>query len=181
MKIFYLFVALFAISMLGSAQNWQKTNLGVKAEVNAAQVEIQFFSPTIVRVQKWPKGTTFNKESLSVIKTAQDAKLKITQKADDLILKSESMVAVFNLKSGKVSFQNAKGDALLNEKEAGATFTDFNDAGVKTYSVGQSFVLDKDETIYGLGILQNGKMSQRIKKFAWFRTILGILLLSSNP
>jgi alpha-D-xyloside xylohydrolase len=161
MKIFYLLVALLAISMLGNAQNWQKTSLGVKAEVNSTQAEIQFFSPTIIRVQKWPKGTTFTKESLSVIKTNEQTKLIITEKADELTLKSESVVAVFNLKNGKISFQNAKGEALLNEKESGATFTDFNDAGVKTYSVGQSFILDKDEAIYGLGILQNGKMSQR--------------------
>ena len=38
---------------------------------------------------------------------------------------------------------------------------DFNDAGNKTYSVYQSFVLDKDEAIYGLGQQQQGKMVQR--------------------
>lgn len=31
----------------------------------------------------------------------------------------------------------------------------------KTFSVYQSFTLEKDEAIYGLGQLQNGKMSQR--------------------
>jgi alpha-D-xyloside xylohydrolase len=161
MKYICVFLALLAISLLGSAQNWQKTNSGAKVEVNATQVEIQFFSPTIVRVQKWPQGKTFSKESLSVVKTPQDTKLKSTQKADELTLRSESMVVVLNLKSGQVSFQNMKGEKLLNEKEAGATFIDFDDAGTKTYSVAQSYVLDKDEAIYGLGILQNGKMSQR--------------------
>ena len=50
---------------------------------------------------------------------------------------------------------------LLNEKENGAIFKDFNDAGINTHNIKQSFILDKDESIYGLGILQNGKMSQR--------------------
>jgi hypothetical protein len=46
-------------------------------------------------------------------------------------------------------------------KEVGSDFKPFNDAGNQTYSVSQSFQLEKDEPIYGLGILQNGKMSQR--------------------
>jgi alpha-D-xyloside xylohydrolase len=46
-------------------------------------------------------------------------------------------------------------------KETGSDFKPFNDAGNQTYSVRQSFQLEKDEPIYGLGILQNGKMSQR--------------------
>lgn len=46
-------------------------------------------------------------------------------------------------------------------KEVGSDFKPFNDAGNQTYSVSQSFQLEKEEPIYGLGILQNGKMSQR--------------------
>ncbi len=37
----------------------------------------------------------------------------------------------------------------------------FNDAGVKTHSVRQSFVLEEDEAIYGLGQQQQGRMVQR--------------------
>ena len=40
-------------------------------------------------------------------------------------------------------------------------FIDFDDAGTKTYQVYQPFILDKEEAIYGLGQLQNGKMIQR--------------------
>ncbi len=56
---------------------------------------------------------------------------------------------------------------LLSEKEAGVRFTDFNDAGAKTYSVYQAFVLDKDEAIYGLGQQQQGKMVQRNLKLKY--------------
>jgi alpha-D-xyloside xylohydrolase len=154
-------MALIAIGLLGSAQNWQKTNSGAIVELNEAQVEIQFFSPSIARVQKWPQGKTFSKESLSVVKTPQAVQLKVSQKGDELTLKSERMVAVLNLKSGQVSFQNLKGENLLAEKASGTTFTNFNDAGTPTFSISQSYVLDKEEAIYGLGILQNGKMSQR--------------------
>jgi alpha-D-xyloside xylohydrolase len=144
-----------------SAQTYKDTDLGAKAVINSVEVEVQFFSPNIVRVMKWPEGTNFEKESLSVIKTPQNTTLKIEQKGDELVVQSENLAAVLNLKNGKVSFYTAGGEALLSEKESGATFTDFDDAGVKTYTVGQSFVLDKNEAIYGLGFQQQGRMIQR--------------------
>ena len=158
-----LITILFALVMVGSieAQTYQKTDLGIKSIINSIEVEIHFYSPSTVRVLKWPEGKTFTKESLSVIKTPQKTALSINQIEDELTLKSESIVAVLNLKSGKMSFKTSKGESLLIEKKAGTAFTDFNDAGVKTYSVEQSFVLDKDEAIYGLGIQQKGKMVQR--------------------
>jgi alpha-D-xyloside xylohydrolase len=149
------------IGTWGFSQPFQKTNLGIKASINSTDVEIQFYSPSVVRVVKSPVGKSFKKESLSVVKTPQKIAFTINQQGENLVLKSEKLVAVLNLKNGKVSFSTLKGEPLLTEKESGSSFTDFNDAGVKTYSVGQSFVLDKDEAIYGLGILQNGKMSQR--------------------
>jgi alpha-D-xyloside xylohydrolase len=161
MKHLFFLMALIAIGLLGSAQNWQKTNSGAIVELNEAQIEIRFFSPEIVQVKKWPNGKTFTKESLSVTKKPQAVQLKISQKGNELILKSDGMVAIMNLKNGRVSFQNLKGKQLLTEKESGATFTYFNDAGTPAFSVSQSYVLDSDEPIYGLGILQNGKMSQR--------------------
>jgi alpha-D-xyloside xylohydrolase len=161
MRIFYLFVALLTISVVGSSQNWQKTNLGVKARINTTDVEIQFYGASIVRVVKSPEGISLSKESLSVVKKPEATEYSVKQNGDELMLKNKSIDIALNLKSGKVTFKNAKGELLLNEKESGSSFVDFNDAGVKTYSVMQSYILDKDEAIYGLGILQNGKMSQR--------------------
>ncbi len=110
---------------------------------------------------KWPEGKTFIKESLSVVKTPQRTTFGIKQKGDDLILKSESLLVLLNLKNGSISFKTPETGLLLSEKEAGVRFTDFNDAGVKTYSVYQAFNLDEDEAIYGLGQQQQGKMVQR--------------------
>ncbi|MBN1927560.1 MAG: DUF5110 domain-containing protein [Prolixibacteraceae bacterium] len=153
------FLVLFAF--LGFSQTYQKTNSGVKALINSVDLEIQFYAPNIVRILKSPEGDLYSKESLSVVKMPEKTSFTIKQKGDDLFVKGNDIEVALNLKKGTVSFRNGKGQLLLTEKESGATFTDFNDAGVKTYSVAQSYVLEKDETIYGLGILQNGKMSQR--------------------
>jgi alpha-D-xyloside xylohydrolase len=162
MKNIYLFMALLAINFNNSwSQSYQKTDMGLKAVINSVGVEIQFYSPSIVRILKWPEGKTFNKESLSVIKTPQKTSFKIKRDGDNLFLKSESLTVILNVKIGTISFTTSSGKQLLGEKDPGVVFTDFNDAGVKTYSVYQSFGLDKDEAIYGLGQQQNGKMIQR--------------------
>ena len=158
---------LFTVSLIcllhvaGLAQTYQKTDLGVKTVVNSIGIEIKFYTPSIVRVIKWPEGKAFTKESLSVIKTPQKTAFVINQQGDELFLKSKALQVILNLKNGRVSFTGAASSKLLTEKDGGATFTDFDDAGVKTYSVYQSFVLDNDEAIYGLGQQQQGKMEKR--------------------
>ena len=160
-KLFIIASLLFTMVVIGNAQSYQRSDWGIKTTINSIDVEIQFYSPTMVRVLKSPEGITFNKESLSVIKAPQKTAFTIKQTGDEISLKSESMQVNLNLKNGKISFAKLTGDKLLQEKEGGAAFTDFNDAGVKTYSVFQSYLLDKDEAIYGLGQQQQGKMVQR--------------------
>lgn len=141
-------------------QDYQKTSGGVKVTIHSVDVELQFYNPATVRVVKSPAGRSYTKESLSVVEQPQDVKLSTVQKGNILTLKSSAMKTTLDLESGEISFFDAKGNALLREKGE-PKFTDFNDAGTKTFTVKQAFLLDKDEALYGLGILQNGKMSQR--------------------
>ncbi|WP_202913798.1 glycoside hydrolase family 31 protein [Pararcticibacter amylolyticus] len=143
------------------AQNYQRTPLGAKVQAGSTDVEIQFFDPSTVRVLKSPAGKTFKKESLSVIKKPQATKLAISRKADILSLKSNSLTVNVDLKSGAIAYSSPAGQALLAEKEEGASFVPFDDAGSQAYTVTQSFRLDKDEAIYGLGQQQRGKLSLR--------------------
>jgi alpha-D-xyloside xylohydrolase len=151
----------FLISTGSYGQSYGRTDLGIKSSVDTIGIEIQFYSPSIVRILKWPEGKTLNKESLSVIMTPEKTDFGIKQKGDELILRSKRLMVSLNLNTGKVSFMTSGSGLLLPEIEAGCRFTDFNDAGVKTYSVYQAFVLDKGEAIYGLGQQQKGKMIQR--------------------
>ncbi len=149
------------MAISAKAQSYMKTELGIKSVINSVEIEIQFYSPSMVRILKWPEGKTFKKESLVVIMTPQKTSFGVKKSGDLLTLKSEKLQVMLDLKTGKISYSTIRGEALLGEKEKGVLFTDFNDAGVKTYSVFQSFLLDKDEAIYGLGEQQQGKMVQR--------------------
>lgn len=161
MRTILLICTLLNISFAIQAQAWQKTELGAKARINSNDVEIRFYNPSVVRILKWPAGKMFEKESLSVIKTPQKIPFSAKQQAEELILKSEKLQIAIDLKSGAISFTDPNSGKLLTEKAGSTTFADFNDAGSKTFSVAQTFVLEKDEAIYGLGQQQQGKMSQR--------------------
>ena len=161
-NLILLLLLVLAISI--QAQSFQKTSLGVKVKINSNDVEVQFYSPSIVRVLKSPEGFEYKKESLSVIKKPQRTKFAIQQKGDILSLKSEKLKVDIDLKSGAISYGSVTGSALLKEKESGASFTDFDDAGSKTFSINQSFTLSKEEGIYGLGQQQRGKLSLRNAK-----------------
>jgi alpha-D-xyloside xylohydrolase len=163
-RLFFIIVSpvcFLFMTAAANAQSYMKTELGIKSTIEAIDVEIQFYNPSTVRVLKSPEGKTFEKNSLSVISIPQKTDFSIKQAGDELSLKSENVHVNLNLKNGNISFSTLTGEPLLSEKESVAAFTDFNDAGIQTFSVYQSFVLDKDEAIYGLGQQQQGKMIQR--------------------
>ncbi len=162
MNKIYLILALLTVCTKSIwAQSYQKTDLGVKSSVNSTTIEIQVYSPSIVRVLKSPEGKTFKKVSLSVIKTPQKTAFTVKQDGDMVSVKTTKVKVDLNTKSGVVTFANPTNAAVLIAEKTHGTFTDFNDAGSKTYTVNQTFALDNGEAIYGLGQQQSGKMSQR--------------------
>lgn len=147
-----------------SAQTFRQTAQGMKSTTQGMDVEIQFLSPEIVRVVKSPQGHNFTKKSLSVIKTPEQMAVTAQKSGEIVSMKSGSVQVDFNLKTGKVSFYDKDRQALFSEKDYGAQFTPFGDAGTPTFSVRQAFLLDEDEAIYGLGQQQVEKLNQRNHK-----------------
>ncbi len=158
---YIIFLFILISSAYVQAQSYEKTDWGIRTTVGDVRIELQFFSQNIVRVIKWPASMDFKKESLSVIKTPERTAFSIAQKEKKLQVSTGKIMASLDLDNGNLSFSPVKGPMMISEKVQTAIFTPFNDAGTPAYSVSQTFTLDKDEAIYGLGILQNGKMSQR--------------------
>ncbi|WP_245999709.1 glycoside hydrolase family 31 protein [Paraflavitalea soli] len=156
-----LMMLVLLTSITCRSQSWQKTAQGIKTGIDSIAVELRFYDASTVRILKGPGGKITEKESLSVIKTPQSTAFTVGQKGNLLILKSEKIRVSLNLQNGQLEYSDAAGHPLLREDEKGASFTPFNDAGVNTWSVQQSFALDKEEGIYGLGQQQGGKMVQR--------------------
>ena len=143
-------MVLFGIAMAAMAQGTMQQQVG------NTSVKVEFFTPSIVRVTKHPVGHDFTAKSLVV--TAKPESVKTTRHGNSL--SSEQLTVSIDAKNGSISFATAKGKTLLKEKNSGfEERREGNDAGA--YRVTQTFTLDKDEAIYGLGTIQNGKMNRR--------------------
>ena len=105
-------------------------------------VKLEFVTPSIVHVVK-------GQATKSLVVTAPPSTVKVTKKGNAT---SSSELIVKQDAKGNLTFLTAKGKVLLKEKEC-----DVKEAR-------QTFTLDKDEAIYGLGTIQNGKMNRRGEK-----------------
>ncbi len=121
------------------------------------EVGIEFFTPTTVRVVKIPAGQARAMKQ-SMVVTATPYTGAVTQRTNSV--STPELTVKVDLATSALTF-TAKGKTLLREKGA-ATFeprTSGPDAGA--FRVTQTFLLDRDEAIYGLGTFQNGKMNRR--------------------
>jgi alpha-D-xyloside xylohydrolase len=105
----------------------------------AQEVNVEFFTPSIVHV----------------VKGQPTKSLVVTAKPGDVIVKQNGQIwqsselTVRQDAKGNLTFLTSKGKVLLKEKSC-----DVSDAC-------QTFTLDKDEAVYGLGTIQNGLLNRR--------------------
>ncbi|MCD8296708.1 MAG: glycoside hydrolase family 31 protein [Prevotella sp.] len=147
-----------------SAQNVQRTakRISVSAPDSQLSCEITFFSPSIVRIVKYPSPmqTMPEKNSLSVIAQPENTKISYKESDSQITMTTDKINVSFDKNSGTLSFSDLKGNSLLKEGQTNFTLRESGmDKG--SYIISQSFILDSDEAIYGLGQTQNGKLIQR--------------------
>ena len=117
---------------------WTVVVMGL-IQAKAQEVKVEFFTPQIVHVVKGQPTQT------RVI-TAKPDNAVVSQQGNTW--KSDALTVNLDAK-GNLTFTDAKGKVLLREKDCDVA------------KVRQTFLLDKDEAIYGLGTFQNGKMNRR--------------------
>lgn len=158
--VFTAVLALFSMSSFASGKSNAQTPARVTAQ-NGIHVEVEFYSPSVVRVTKFTSAERPEKKSYPVIMKKQDCDVTASTVGDTLALAS-SVVRVCVVKStGAVYFYAPDGKKLLREKGNAEVFTPFRDNERQTFSVGQTFTLDKEEAIFGLGQRQSGVMNHR--------------------
>ena len=105
----------------------------------AQQVKVEFMTPSIVHIVK-------GEATSSLVVIAKPEQVDVKQKGNTW---SSSVLTVKQDAQGNLTFLTAKGKVLLREKVCDVA------------EARQTFTLDKDEAIYGLGTIQNGKMNRR--------------------
>jgi len=113
----------------------------------AADVKVEFVTPSIVHVVKGEPTKT-------LVVTLKPQQVAVTQKGNTW--KSSELTVKLEPQTETLVFMTNKGKVLLKEKSIRMVRKNADE-----FEVSQTFTLDKDEAIYGLGTVQDGKLNRR--------------------
>jgi len=139
--------ALAAITTLCSAQ-----------EPDDWTTQVTFYTPSIVRIYKTGPDNPDKKQSLSVVMQPEQVKNTVTVQNGAIIYKSSELTV--KVSDNDVTFMDKKGNVLLAENGYGHGNVAMTRPDYADIPVDQGFSLDADEPLYGLGILQDGRMEK---------------------
>jgi Alpha-glucosidases, family 31 of glycosyl hydrolases len=138
-----------------------KIHNGILVEIDRQNVEVQFYASNLVRVVKWPSGTTPDSSSLIVMQKAlPDINLQFNYNDAAISISSEKLHLLISKKSGTIEFLSPGNEIILKENGK-AVFAPTSVKNERAYSIKQQFQLTPDEGIYGLGQHQYGYMNYR--------------------
>lgn len=123
-------------------------------------VNVTFLTPDIVRILKTTEANAQVQPSLVVTLTPQQVKVSQREADGKVTLSSNRLSVTLDKQTGRVTFAAKNGNVLLQEGNFALTpITQGLDRGcVKAQA---NFQLAADEAIYGIGLMENGKMNQR--------------------
>lgn len=133
---------------------------GVTVGIDSVTVDLSFYTPSTVRVVKYLGAQQPDKESYAVTASPVDVGCRVAESGRNTTVSTSELTVKIDNATGRLTFLSRSGRELVKENAAPG-FVPVTDLDESTYRVGQSFVLGKDEAIYGLGNLANGQLSQR--------------------
>lgn len=146
--VFALWGMLLTVSALCNAQTPQ------------TEIDVTFYTPGIVRVTKTTAQSPALRQSLSVTMSPEDIKVSETGRSGVRTYKSSALTV--RVSDDRIFFLDSKGKVLLAESpEYSIGSAEAKNSAPEDMEVSQGFLLDSDEPIYGLGILQEGRMDMR--------------------
>jgi alpha-D-xyloside xylohydrolase len=163
-----IFILLYFIFSSNYFFSQQKLSDGVLFEIeklketDANWLKIQVCTEDIIRVIASPDKSFSNRPSLVVEKSEWESVSWSMQEDENWVKISTSRVTVHvSRKNGEVSFYNAEGNLILQEREQGKIITPAEVMGENIYHIQQFFNSPEDEAFYGLGQHQNNVMNYK--------------------
>jgi alpha-D-xyloside xylohydrolase len=172
---FFAIVLLAAPAVIFAQQSkLQKIPSGITVPTKGGKetLKIEVVTAKIIHVTVSPTPTFTTQPSLMISELAPaKPKWSVAATADNVVLKTDSLLVTVNTSTGKVSYQDLTGKILLSEKENGRSFMAVSNSGEASYELMQAFESPDDEAIYGLGQHQDDMMNYKGKQ---------VLLLQNN-
>jgi alpha-D-xyloside xylohydrolase len=159
-KVCNIFVIAFSVICLFSCSSvsWQDTKKGIVIQSKKGALTLSPQNDNAIRVQFTQAGSKALEE-LIFIENNEIPTYTVEDKDGNITFALEKISAIYNKKSGTLSFKNANEDLLLQEKPQGRIMTADSIQGEPTYAIEQQFLSPADEYLYGTGQFQDGYLN----------------------
>lgn len=162
----FLFLFFMATLLYSAKASVTRTTNGFIAHASGIDISVTFYSPSIVRITKSIVNGPKPAKGYSVIMLPQKIDgLSFNESGDSATISTEILAVSYNELNGKILFKAknaAKNTSPLLFSDLAVSITPRTDNANKgKFKVTNTFLLDKDEAIYGLGQLRDTCMNQR--------------------
>jgi alpha-D-xyloside xylohydrolase len=147
--------------------SWQTNTNGLAFQMSTGVLQLQVFSPSIVRVTYGLTGT-LPTNSFAVLAAPTNSGWSVTQGGTSISLNTSLLQVRVNRATGSVGFYDTNGMVILTELPQGGRSlvpvtigVPTSDGGVNTLQSQQQFLISSTEAIYGLGEDAAGLMNYR--------------------
>ena len=161
LKLRWLTLAAVLLMAVGAEASMPKEWPFFQQTVNGVVVDVCLLGDDVIHVRKYPEGTQPERKSYSVIMQQEDVWAHKHYTDSTITIGASYCGCTLDLRSGCLSFYGQEGKVLLSE--TGRPTLELYKSGVDAgkYRIAQSWRLEKEEDVYGLGQLRDAAMSWR--------------------
>jgi alpha-D-xyloside xylohydrolase len=156
-----LFIVLNAA--IGFAQNYVSHTThkkGLSITLSEGVLHVEPLSPKAININ-WEKGLVKEEQELILVNEVPIPEFKISETSRKIKLSTASVTVTFNKKNGILEYSDSKGKVFLTEKAGSRKLEPASVMGQDCFEAQQSFITDKDESLFGLGQFQDGNYNLR--------------------
>jgi alpha-D-xyloside xylohydrolase len=156
---------------------WQRLASGLQFQINGLTKSVLFYGPGIARVSAHLGEVYTSQPSIAVVATAQAQAFTVSDNGDTVTLASPALRVRVDKRSGALAFERADGSPLLRERAQAPTELErVQISGSPSYTLRQTFTLDADESLYGLGQYNEPYMDYRGQQVLMVQTNIGTVV-----
>ena len=178
-----LLMVLAAVAMGGTRQpgGVERLSDGILLPVDGGFLRLQVKGDSIVRVL-FSKVRDPHVDEMVVTERSATPKWTLQTGTAGATLTTARLRATVNVADGSVAFADSTGRPILAEAPGSRRMTSVEVQGERTYNVQQAWQANRDESLYGLGQRQEGKLDIKGYDFdLWQRnTVVAIPFLVSS-
>lgn len=163
------------------AQNNSPGDGSVRIELTEGVLSLQPIHRNAIRV-RFIKNAVDSIEELIYTEPVSTPIYKVQENNESLTLRLEQITAVFDKRRRTLTFTNAEGQPILQEKEGGRLLRNSSIQGEPAFIAEQSFLSPTDEYLFGTGQFQDGYLNIRglSRRLTQVNTQIAIPFVLSN-